>query len=184
MPAKKQTMNIIQFNRHFGCPKCKQPGEHVPSGRGQCHAYLYQENNPSGPARTHAETKSDTEKAYRTNEAVNGIKVLGFFILCPMLSEDMPLTTCIKCYIGIIHQLLRLWFNSSSIEVFNISKHVHEADKRLSNLPSVYQESQGQSNNTSRTEKPRSAGPGYSIIQCLYCRGCSQRSFFNTICYF
>lgn len=76
LPARSLVLNMNNSNGNCGCAKCKQPGEtlHV-SAKGHVHVYPFQTDNPSGPPRTHDETKNvHARQAADLGKPVCGIK--------------------------------------------------------------------------------------------------------------
>ncbi|PIK57615.1 hypothetical protein BSL78_05523 [Apostichopus japonicus] len=80
LPAKCIMLNMTQFNGQFGCGRCKQPGKHVPSGRGFTHVYPYDYEHIDGPKRTHEETKEAAISALSQGHSVDGVKGPSWFM--------------------------------------------------------------------------------------------------------
>ena len=63
LPARCLGSNSVQFNGKHSCWFCMQEGESCQSGKGHCHIFPFQEEDPKGPARTMHDLKSDVDRA-------------------------------------------------------------------------------------------------------------------------
>ena len=63
LPARCLGSNSVQFNGKHSCWFCMQEGESCQSGKGHCHIFPFQEEDPKGPACTMHDLKSDVDRA-------------------------------------------------------------------------------------------------------------------------
>ena len=136
LPAKAMVCNTMQFNGAFGCTRCLQRGETVKTKTGgHVHAYPFDEANPSGPQRTHAEFMTDAKKAIdQGSKHVNGVK--GPCWLSLLSHFDIVIGTVtdyMHCVLqGVVKLLLKLWFSSGERgKPHNVCAMVGEVDNRL-----------------------------------------------------
>lgn len=133
LPAKCIMLNMTQFNGQFGCGRCKQPGKHVPSGRGFTHVYPYDYEHIDGPKRTHEEAKEAAISALSQGHSVDGVKGPSWFMF---LGCDIIRGTAIdymhQVLLGIVRKLLNLWFSQShSREPYSLRAHLTVIDQQL-----------------------------------------------------
>ena len=132
MPAKGQVLNMVQFNGFYGCPKCLQPGETVPSGNGHTHAYPYDRHNPSGPARTIEGFRDAAEKAYEQSERVEGINGPSWFLYLTDVVRGTALDYMHQVLLGVTRKLTHLWFDSQHHrEGYSLSKSLKAVNDRF-----------------------------------------------------
>lgn len=136
LPAKSIMLNMMQFNGKFGCSRCKQPGKHVPSGRGFTHVYPYDHANIDTPKRTHAETMEAATEALSQGKPVDGVKGPSWFMY---LGCDLIRGTAVdymhQVLLGIVRKLLDLWFSQShSNDVYSLRAALPAIDKKLLNI--------------------------------------------------
>ena len=135
LPARCLVCNSIQFNGFYGCLRCRQAGKSVRTQKGgHVHVYPFNEEDPSGPARTKMGIMRDAQQAVQQKSSVNGIKGPSWF--AALQHHDIILGTAIDymhCALeGVMKLLLELWFTSKGgDEPFNISQRVEEADNRI-----------------------------------------------------
>jgi len=106
----------------------------IPKGRGYTHAYLYQEEDPTGPLRSHKQTVNHAKQALSSGSPVYGVKgpswlsqVPGFNLVRGMSVDYMHLVL-----LGVSRLLLRLWFDSKHHkELWYIGPRLHHVDERL-----------------------------------------------------
>lgn len=71
LPARASALNTIQYNGHYGCNFCKQPGSTVRTEKGgHVHAFLYDVASPKGPMRTHHSQMEYAKQAVQQNTVV------------------------------------------------------------------------------------------------------------------
>lgn len=138
LPAKALVLNTVQFNGHFGCLKCEQPGQTVKTGeRGHVHAFPFQKTDPKGPPRTHKGFVDYAKMAYDSNSVVRGVK--GPTFLSRLTSYDLVLGTGIdymhSVLLGVMRLLMFLWFSTEfSRCAFSMVRSIKEVDKRLKEI--------------------------------------------------
>lgn len=138
LPAKALVLNSVQFNGHFGCLKCEQPGQTVKTGeRGHVHAFPFQEADPKGPPRTHKRYLDDAKSAYDTKSIVHGVK--GPTWLSRLGSYDLISGTGIdymhSVLLGVMRVLMFLWFSTEfSQNPFSMVKSISEIDRRMNEI--------------------------------------------------
>ncbi|XP_070554078.1 uncharacterized protein [Ptychodera flava] len=113
LPAKSLVLNCIQFNGHYGCPKCLQPGKtHTTTKKGHVHIFPYDTENPLGVLRTADESFESAIQAEATGQTVKGIKGPSFLMACKYY--DYVKSTSIDymhmALMGIAKRLHTLWF--------------------------------------------------------------------------
>jgi hypothetical protein len=134
LPAKAGVMNMTQFNGEFGCPNCRQSGKVVAAGRGHTRVYPFDAENVDGPHRNNEETIRYAIEAATAGKPVQGLKGPSWF--STLEDHDLIRGTGVDymhgVLLGVVRQLLRLWFESKySSEPFSCSKVVNVVDKRL-----------------------------------------------------
>ncbi|XP_013380319.1 uncharacterized protein LOC106151541 [Lingula anatina] len=140
LPAKCLMMNMAQFNGRFGCPKCKQEGVVVKTGKGHTRTFPFQENSIDGPKRSHEEFIEHGENAFTSSSSVFGVKGPSWWV---NISADIINGTAIDymhtVLLGIVRRLLKLWFDPKfSSEPYSASRFVDIADKRLACIRPPY----------------------------------------------
>ena len=138
MPAKCMVCNSTQFNGFYGCLKCKQPGCNVKTSKGgNVHAFPFNLSDPTGPARTHEQTREGARQAFEKHATVDGIKgpcwfaSLNYHNLVRGSAVDY-----IHCVLeGAMKLLLKLWFGSGhSDDSYSIASRISEVDQRLAEI--------------------------------------------------
>ena len=138
LPAKCMVCNSTQFNGFFGCLKCKQPGCNVRTLKGgNVHAFPFVSSDPTGPARTHEQTREDARQAFEKRTAVDGIKGPCWF--ATLKYHDIIRGTAVDymhCILeGVMKLLLKLWFGGGHGGAnYNIADRVSEVDNRLAQI--------------------------------------------------
>jgi hypothetical protein len=135
-PARYALINMIQFNGDYGCTKCLQKGESLKTDSGgYSHVYPFQENDPTGPNRTHEEYLDHLKVAQLNNHNEYGVK--GACILSCLKFYKPVSSTCIdymhSLLEGVVKRLFHHWFDSSySSKSYSLRKYMQEVDLRLS----------------------------------------------------
>ena len=138
MPAKCMVCNSTQFNGFYGCLKCKQPGCTVKTSRGgNVHAFPFLSSDPTGPARTHEQTREDAREAFEKRGIVDGIKGPCWF--AALKYHDLIRGSAVDymhCVLeGVMKLLLKLWFGGGHSDAnFTIANRIFEVDKRLAEI--------------------------------------------------
>lgn len=138
MPAKCMVCNSTQYNGFFGCLKCKQPGISVRTSKGGIvHAFPFESSDPTGPARTHEQTREHARQAFEKRMTVDGIKGPCWF--AALKYHDLIRGSAVDymhCVLeGVMKLLLKLWFGSGhSNETYCIANRISEVDNRLAEI--------------------------------------------------
>lgn len=134
LPAKAMVMNMTQFNGKFGCPKCKQEGTVIQSGKGHTRVFPFDTSCFNGPKRTHEEFVRHGDEAHESSEIVYGVKGPSWWAnVCPDIINGTAIDYMHSVLLGLVRRLLQLWFDPKySNESFSVSSLVNLADKRLS----------------------------------------------------
>lgn len=138
MPAKCMVCNSTQFNGFYGCLKCKQPGCNVKSSKGgNVHAFPFISSDPTGPPRTHEQTREDAREAFEKGAIVDGIKGPCWF--ASLNYHDLIRGSAVDymhCVLeGAMKLLLKLWFGGGhSDDSYSIASRISEVDKRLAEI--------------------------------------------------
>lgn len=131
-------LNTIQYNGHFGCLKCEQPGKTIKTGeRGHVHTFPFQTEDPKGPARTHTRFVEDAKLSFDSETIVRGVK--GPTYLSTVNSFDLILGTGVdymhSVLLGVMRLLMHLWFSTEFSRCsFSMVRSISEVDKRMSEI--------------------------------------------------
>ena len=129
--ARPMMQNFKQYNGHYGCGMCLNPGEIVEKGNGRTRVYLMKEDVM---LRTIENTRVFVSEAMETENACMGVKgpsllslLPHFDLICRMVPDYMH---CI-C-LGVVRQMANLWFDSKNHEKpFYIGTHIPSIDAQL-----------------------------------------------------
>ena len=115
LPARCLLCGSMQYNGRYGCWKCLQPGKTSSTGKkgGGVWTYPFNEDDPSGPPRTHRQVLDDSAEARTTKKPVNGIKHPTWFhhLQFHDLVRSVGIDYMHGVLLGVTKLLLRLWFS-------------------------------------------------------------------------
>ncbi|XP_053407190.1 uncharacterized protein LOC128559474 [Mercenaria mercenaria] len=140
LPARCLLCNSVQFNGSYSCWKCLQKGETAKVGKGHCHVFPFQEEDPKNPERTKESVVHDARKALDKLESgvkqysVNGIKGPSWLSFFPRFDivQGIGIDYMHGVLLGIQKLMITLWFSSTHKgKHFSFFNSVFEADRRL-----------------------------------------------------
>lgn len=138
LPAKAKAVNMVQFNGKFSCSRCLLPSRTEKTGPND-HTQIFpnQNDDPTGPVRSHKSANENSLEALHSGETVFGIKGPSF--LTGLRFYDISLSTSIDymhcVLLGITKKLMNLWFTAThSSQCFSLMNHIHFVDKSLDSI--------------------------------------------------